>query len=544
MSNIPFLHHNMTASSLLRSFVIGSLVLITMGTLSSCKDNLDLYEAPQVEITPAATDGTILFEAQESTKALTLKTNRKWRVEVSPEAKEWLSVTPTSGEEGSHTITVRALTNSNEEPREATVTVIASSEIFAYSVQQKGISGKTIEYTSLATLSEMAKDYDQNGKTIEEDLRIKATVTNHYSGGNFVFQNFYYIQDAEGNALVLTLGKTDKPLEFGTQLTARLKGGKLSNYNGTVQIGLTGENLTLLGNTPVAPRVVTIDDILAGKCINQYVKIENVQFISPDGHVYYEGTYSFNRNHKIQDKQGKELAAEFYKNTIFGKSSVAQGSGSIQGIATYSVSSGGSTFYNIRPSLESDISMKEARFSVGGSGGDDPDPDPVDPTTSYPVDTKQTALTTLNENFDKLIDKSEDVPAGWSNLAISGDRKWQVRTFNNNVYMQYSAFKYSGPESEVTGALITPKIKGTTLSFNLKAGYSADAELVIQILDATGKITNANYQTINITGVSGYEENFSPYTVNLPQEDCYIVFLYRGSKNKTTTYQIDDVILK
>lgn len=341
-----------------------SLSLSFSAIFSGCKDNVDHYVKPSVKISPEVDKRTFVLDAEEKRIDLKIDTNRKWSVLISEDAKEWIAVTPDKGPEGKHSFQLHVLKNESESPREGTITIVASTERFAYSVQQKGSTGIPIQYVSFAELSEMAKDYDQNGKVIEQDLKIRATITTHHSGGNFVFQNFYYMQDEAGNGLVITLGKSDAPMAFGTHFTASLKGSKLKNFNGTIQVESKGSDVVILENKPVAPKKVTIKDILAGKCINQFVTLEGVQFETYEGKTYYQGSYSFNRDNKIQDKQGNVLPVEFYKNCTFGSISLPSGSGSITGIATYSKSTNGQTFHNIRPSVQEDINFKGERFVI------------------------------------------------------------------------------------------------------------------------------------------------------------------------------------
>lgn len=124
-------------------------------------------------------------------------------------------------------------------------------------------------------LIEKAKNVGQQGITIDEDLRIRAVVTTHYQAKQFPFAAFHYIQDAQGNAMVATLMKgSGDPIEFGTQITASLKGRKLSNYNGTVQIELDGKEVVKVPNMAIEPKDATLQDVLDGKCINQYIRIK------------------------------------------------------------------------------------------------------------------------------------------------------------------------------------------------------------------------------------------------------------------------------
>ena len=350
-------------AKILKGVSLFTLMLPLIG-LQSCKDDPHNYDEPKVSIEPTPQNNTFVFEQTAGSNELTIKTNRKWSISTSGE--DWFAITPTSGEVGEHKITVTVLANEGE-AREGQFTITASSKKFTFNIQQKSKSGKEIEYTPLSVLIEKAKNVGQQGITIDEDLRIRAVVTTHYQAKQFPFAAFHYIQDAQGNAMVATLMKgSGDPIEFGTQITASLKGRKLSNYNGTVQIELDGKEVVKVPNMAIEPKDVTLQDVLDGKCINQYIRIKGVQFKTYNNVLYYDGDFSTKR-HIVEDKEGHEATLEIWKNCVWGGEKVATGSGTLTCIATTNVSAkSGKVFHNLRPTQKEDIAFTEARFNVGG----------------------------------------------------------------------------------------------------------------------------------------------------------------------------------
>lgn len=334
--------------------------------LYGCKDDPNYYEKPEVSITPTPESNTFIFDQHAGNHTLTLKTNRKWSIATTGE--DWIDVTPSSGDVGEHQISVTVLENGGA-AREAQFTITASSAKFTFNVQQKGVGGQGIEYTDLSVLQEKAKDLDQNGITIEEDLRIRAVVTTHFEAKQFPFAAYHYIQDEKGGAIVATLIRdSGDPIPFGTEITANIKGCKLSNYNGTVQIELNGGDIVTVPDKPIEPREVTLQDLLDGKCVNQYIRIKGLQFRDFNNVVYYDGSYSTKR-HVVQDKEGREATLEIWRTCVWGKDIVPSGSGTLTCVATTNTSKSGQVFHNLRPTQQSDIAFSEPRFEIGGGSG-------------------------------------------------------------------------------------------------------------------------------------------------------------------------------
>lgn len=159
-----------------------------------------------------------------------------------------------------------------------------------------------------------------------------------------------------------------------------------------------------------------------------------------------------------------------------------------------------------------------------------------------PVDCK-----TIKVDFE-----SGSIPEGWLNVSVEGDRKWEIRSFDENQYAQMTAFK-SG--KKCTTALVTPLIAfapnngvGYHLSFWLHTGHANGAKMVAKLLDKEGKEVKVLDEFIQADH-AGFAPFWDERKVFIPDttEPGYISFEYVGNDDPaagpilTTTYQIDDI---
>lgn len=150
-------------------------------------------------------------------------------------------------------------------------------------------------------------------------------------------------------------------------------------------------------------------------------------------------------------------------------------------------------------------------------------------------------VTTLLENFEG------EFPTGWSNVAKTGDLKWEMKSYKGAKYAQMSAFKGKGVYETL---LISPAINFDGLSkkemkFDWKSGHTNGAMLKVYAMDKTGG-NKVELKTINDdSNPKGYGKNFNTETIDLSAVSGvkFIVFEYNGDADngKTTTYQVDNI---
>ncbi|SUB78358.1 Nuclease precursor [Porphyromonas macacae] len=197
---------------------------------------------------------------------------------------------------------------------------------------------------------------DKGQMVIEKDYTIQAVVVNNTEEGQFPFENYYHVVDAEKKAIVITTPKDDKGsiLKPGTRITVKVKGLTLTNYYGTLQLQVPASIMRLESGYELQPIVISVDDLLGGNYDLSYVRVENLQFVEP-GKPFYSGNSAVYRN-LLKNKEGKSVSMETYKTAAFKNENTPKGEGYIIGVVTVSWSSKDNvTYRNLRPSKRSHI---------------------------------------------------------------------------------------------------------------------------------------------------------------------------------------------
>ena len=158
----------------------------------------------------------------------------------------------------------------------------------------------------------------------------------------------------------------------------------------------------------------------------------------------------------------------------------------------------------------------------------------------------------FSEDFEEL-----EGEVTWFEQNTVGDRKWQVKEYSNNKYLQYSAFKSGAKEQNY---LVTPAInvkEGAKFSFDVNVGNFNGKVLTVFVSDDfKDDVTKAKWVEITSSFTipepeKGYS-NFQPAgTYDLKGyvgKKVSIAFVYTGdgtdgSVGPTTTVQIDNVLV-
>lgn len=181
--------------------------------------------------------------------------------------------------------------------------------------------------TPIADILKLGKD-----ATIE-NAKIEGIVISNADLNNLTSKKGLYVQDATAGLQFYCAANHE--FKFGDKVQIDLSGLKVGNYNGAVQIsGLALANVTKLseGNA-VEAKTVSVDDFLANKYEGQYVAIENVQVSDLD----LDKTWVSGGNHtsiQMVSKSGRNFYVFSSKYATYKDETVAQGSGTIKGIAS------------------------------------------------------------------------------------------------------------------------------------------------------------------------------------------------------------------
>lgn len=535
-----------------RRLLLAILTIAPLLAVTSCKDEMDYYEKPYVTLSPNFADNTIPFKQDGGKQVLTIETNRRFSITFG-EGAEWVSATPKEATEGTHQISITALPNRGEDAREAQMIIKTSTTQHVYLIMQLGSTGKGITYTSLAEIAKLGEGLDKTGKTIDQDLRIRATVTTHAETKQLLFAGYHHIQDAEGNALVLTVPKGEDPLQFGDEVTAKLKGAKITNYNGTIQLQVSHAQMSIVPNKPIEPIETTLAEIVAGKHPNQYVRVKDVQFVKPDV-PFFDSASAPSTRHKLVDKSGNEAELDVWKTATFGEEKVPSGSGSITAVVTvYKSDKSNKTFFNLRPTLRSDIKLDQPRFDVGGGNQPNPNPNPNPQGNIYGVDLSQTARTIpFADDFSKGgEDKKDFTLPGWLNKDLVGGLKFKKGSFGGVHFALASAHNSTDPGNKFV--LVTPRLQmkagsSYTVDLTYSTGHTNGATLTIQQLDKDGKLVKTLEVINDQSRPSGFGNQHykKSYTITGSADAGYIALLYEASQKPlhTTTYQVESLTVK
>lgn len=99
--------------------VLGLLFILCQGCLEDKEEN-PAPESPS--ITVESGEDIPVFETAGSTASLTFTATSDWTVSVDDAASSWLSVSPASGEAGTHTLSLVTVANESYDERNASFT--------------------------------------------------------------------------------------------------------------------------------------------------------------------------------------------------------------------------------------------------------------------------------------------------------------------------------------------------------------------------------------------------------------------------------------
>ena len=167
---------------------------------------------------------------------------------------------------------------------------------------------------------------------LAEGTFVEGVVISNMALNNLTSKKGLYIQD-ETAGLQFYLDANHE-FAFGDKVKIDLSGVTVGAYNGAVQVSdVALDKITKIssGNT-VEAKTVSIADFLANKYEGQYVAIEGVQVADAD----LSKTWVMDGKHtsiNIEDADGNKFVVFSSKYATYGAETVAQGSGTLKGIA-------------------------------------------------------------------------------------------------------------------------------------------------------------------------------------------------------------------
>lgn len=402
---------------------------------------------------------------------------------------------------------------------------------------------------------------------------IEGYVTSSDERGNFFKAVYFQTKPTDGSAPVGFTVAIDKTTLFGANFyPGRKVYVKLKDLYSMLQNGILsiGDQYTSNGLDPQDPNAVlafgripeykyaqyivpscvevseeqlvrqmTITQALNDANLGTLIELQNVQFTDAEvGQTYYDenssNTAGGATNRYITDATGSTLAFRTSSYANFSGNKISAKSGSIRGVLTKYGSD-----YQFLARSEDDIKLtSDVRI--------DPAPPIVGTSLVYGA---------FNETFESYATNASTFPNAINDAAV-GNFYWQVKSFSNNKYIQFSAYNNTSAENRVLYIVPANFSTNKNLSFQTKDGYNNGNVLKVyystnytpggNIADATLVDITANF-SIATGSSNGYATNFTNSgTYAIPATgQGYVIFEYAGSAaGVTTTMQIDNVKLQ
>ena len=371
-----------------------------------------------------------------------------------------------------------------------------------------------IDYITIEQLREM---YEDGISQVDTNVYIQGIITLTPELGNL--PSFVaYIQDTTAG-ICLTVSGTNT-FSRDSEVKILCRGVSFTDYNGLLQFGdiSIADRSTVISLTPapLEPEVVTIASLLSGEHQAEYIRIEDVQFEDP-------GTWS---GENIITDCTDELEVYTRSDATFSSETLPTGNGYIAGVASNYTG----VQLLVRDETENDMTGDRC-----GSAG----------------------MIYLSEDFSTLV-LYDDVStlAGWLTYPQEGTKTWYGNTVSTRKWVQATAYN-SGQASVITW-MTAPVIDLTMatspyLTFDSADGYDNGATLRLYIsTDYTGSSTpwtstwtELNF-TLPVSTASGYSQFVSSGEIDLSPwngNQVWIAWVYDGGTDRTTTWEVDNVIV-
>ncbi len=376
--------------------------------------------------------------------------------------------------------------------------------------------------------------------SLPNDKFIKGTVIANNSNGNF-FRKVIVQDETGGVEIRINDDSAFSEFPIGSEVYVVLGNLYIGEFGGVAQLGTNDGNqvgiievassvLLSTGNSgSITPKSISLES-LSENDINSIVQISDVQFMEDDLPATYASDGS-NGFYELQDCEGNNLLVFTSSFSDYTSTPLPEGNGTFIGV--FSAFNGD---FQIILRDPNEFSMTGTRCDVdnGGGGGEDPEGE-------------------IDEDFESGVNFDPVSLTGWNNVATQGERTWQFREFDNNLYAQATAFNDEADNMETY--LVTPELdfdEVTTLSFrSAQAFYTHGGFEVLYSGNYTGDADAATWETINATIADGN----SPDNDWIQSGDTdisgfsgtgHIAFKYTGSgpSGLTNTIRVDDVVIQ
>lgn len=397
----------------------------------------------------------------------------------------------------------------------------------------------------VATVSEVP------GSTDGAHRVISGRVVSDMSTGNIYNSIVIQSEDPghpEAINIAVRTNRLGRTYEIGQLINVDVTGMKIGAYNGLMQLGAEGTynnapSMTFMESdvfeaacipvgTPdpakVDTAVVTIPDIIAAKgnaeglqrWQSRLVRFDDVTFDTPGQPLAGDQ----NTNRTFRDAQGNSLIVRTSSYASFKSSPVPAGKGSVVGILSYY-----GTDWQIL------LNNTDGLIGFDGRLPEDPSSGPVN-------------------SIDQTFDASTEIPAGWTQVQIAGDKKWYIPSFNGNNYAAMTGYKGTAPFDSwlMTPGIEIEKCESKILTFDTQAKGNGAKTTVFEVyvLDNADPAKATVKTRLNPTLATAPDDVYSSWTAsgNLDlsafKGTVYIAFRYYATQDANYgTWCVDNVRL-
>lgn len=191
--------------------------------------------------------------------------------------------------------------------------------------------------------------------------------------------------------------------------------------------------------------------------------------------------------------------------------------------------------YNSIPGLKLTTDFELEGYTPEG-GGDDNN-----------GDLSSVVVTSLDYDFNDVVNNNEFKKEGWTNMKVTGDRTWQCKVYESNGYAQATAHNATADVNHeywlYTPGLDLDKAQNKNFTFSTATDYwTASTVFKVWVVNATDKTKTELHPTLP---TDTHKDFLSAGDIDLSGFSgvVYIGFQYigEGGSSKSTTWRIDDV---
>ena len=156
----------------------------------------------------------------------------------------------------------------------------------------------------------------------------------------------------------------------------------------------------------------------------------------------------------------------------------------------------------------------------------------------------------FSADFSDITDNQDYELAGWKNISVKGERRWQGKTYKTDKYIQATSYNGSGSEFEcwfITPGFKVDEIEGKAISFDCAvynyATAASNSKLEVYFLMLTdGNMTS---EKIDIAGMPTTDNKWVTLSAplsNFAGKTGYLGFKYTStSSTEALSYRLDNI---